>query len=125
MSVVQIRNDMPTGIRMRVFGMITDDLRDSPDVAHQYRRFVLVGAINDIELPGGGAVTQLDSAFWSQWSSQNANADFVRGGLVHQVGYRRSIDAVRDGFREGAGAVSGRAGGGQEAEVDARRLYFG
>jgi hypothetical protein len=86
MSMVLVRNDMPTGIRMRVFGMVTDDLSESPDVVHQHKRFIPVGATNDIELPGGGAITQLDANFWSNWVQQNANADFVRRGLVHQVG---------------------------------------
>jgi hypothetical protein len=85
-ATVQIRNDMPTGLGMWVFGQVTDDLSETPDVVHQHKRFIPVGTVNDIELPGGGAVTQLNSSFWAQWSAQNANADFVRRHLVYQVG---------------------------------------
>jgi hypothetical protein len=85
MSTVQIRNDMATGIRMRVFGQIVDDYSQG-DLTLQQIRHIPVGAINDVVLPGGGAVTTLDATFATQWFAQNASADFVTRHLVYQVG---------------------------------------
>jgi hypothetical protein len=55
---------MPNGIRLRVFGQITDP-GGQGDFATQQVRGILVGPINNVALPYRGAVTQLDATFWS------------------------------------------------------------
>jgi hypothetical protein len=77
---------MANGLRLRVFGQQIDTAGHGDLLIQQTRSGITVGPINDIELPGRGAIIQLDSVFWSSWVGRNANADFVRRGLVHQVG---------------------------------------
>ena len=67
-TTVSVRNDMPNGLRLRVFASLAEDPEQ-----------------RDVELPGRGTVTQMDATFWSQWMSQNQSADFVKRHLVYQV----------------------------------------
>ena len=83
MSTVNVWNSMKTPVKLKLFGQVTDH-GGHGDFATQQTRGIPTGALNDIELPGRGAVTTLDATFWSQWSAQNAN--FVRRHLVYQVG---------------------------------------
>jgi hypothetical protein len=85
MSTVSIHNAMPKGIRLRLFGQINDP-GGHRDFATLQTRGIPVGSINDIELPGRGAVTTLNAGFWSSWLAQNSAAEFVCRHLVYPVG---------------------------------------
>lgn len=80
MANVNIRCSHPQGVVLNVHTIVTHT-----EVRGVLTRRAAVPQYTPVRLAGNGAITPVDSAFWSAWLAENAGSDLVRKSIVHQA----------------------------------------
>jgi hypothetical protein len=79
MANVNVMNISPNAVSLQLSTQVVDD-HSAGDVVIQQKRTIGTGA--PVILPGKGAITAVDSTFWSTWLSQHPFSTGLRSQLL-------------------------------------------